>query len=363
MNNFSVNIIIAGGKTGGHLFPGIAIAQALIRKEKNARILFVGTGEEFEVSTLERYGFMHTRISSAGIKGKSIKGKLFSLVQIPVSVIQSIKIIKKFRPGAVLGVGGYSSGPVLLAARFLGVMTAIHEQNTVPGITNRILSGFVHVIFTSFKNTKGFASKKNMFYTGNPIRRMPELMAQASQEPDVSGKDKFTILVTGGSQGASSINRAFTGALKLMDNPEDFKIIHQTGKLDEKKVVEEYEKMGLTSFSDLSLGMPAVKAFFHDIPSLQAMADLIISRAGAGTISEITAKGKPCILVPYPYAADDHQRYNAKSLADDGAAFMIPDRDLSPELLMEKILFCKNNPQKLSLMAGAAKRLSMPMAD
>ncbi|MBF0231862.1 MAG: glycosyltransferase, partial [Desulfamplus sp.] len=164
-------IIIAGGKTGGHLFPGIAIAQAVLRIEPDANILFVGTGTSFEIQTLSRYNFAHKRISSAGIKGKGVLEKIKAVLQIPVSIIQSVNIIRKFRPDIVVGVGGFSSGPVVLGARLCGVTTAIQEQNSIAGITNKILASFAHVIFTSFKETKGLKQSTKIIHSGNPIRK------------------------------------------------------------------------------------------------------------------------------------------------------------------------------------------------
>ena len=360
MDKQPLAVLIAGGKTGGHLFPGIAIARALQRRESNTRILFVGTGGAFEVATLEREGFCHEAIVSYGIKGKSLVEKIASLARVPLSVVQAAKIIRRFAPDMVIGVGGYSSGPVVLAARLFNRKTAIHEQNTIPGITNRILSRFVHTVFTSFQNTRGLDGGKRVIFTGNPIRRAadaaepvaePEALPKASKED----RDPFTLLVTGGSQGASSINRAVVRAVQEMARfDEELLVIHQTGQRDEKEVGRAYQAMGITA---------VVKGFFHDMPAQQARADLIICRAGAGTLAEITALGKPSILVPYPHAADDHQRFNAAALADHGAAVMILDRDLSGEALSKAVLSLKNNPERLARMAEAAMQSAKPGAD
>ncbi len=377
-------MIIAGGKTGGHLFPGIAVAQAVLQINPNAEILFVGTGAPFETLTLKRYGFAHERITSAGIKGKGIIEKIKALVQIPISIIQAVKIVMYFKPDMVLGVGGFSSGPVVVAARLCGVKTAIHEQNSIAGITNRILEHFVDIIFTSFKETKRLTQNGKMVHTGNPIRKneMGSLIisdnykkdhneSESQNNPENGGEDnsdgnirKFTILVTGGSQGARSINTAFLEALKLIEYPEKYRIIHQTGATDEQRVLLEYQKMaqvpdlGISDkYDNISAG-----AFFNDMPQIQVSADLIICRAGAGTISEITAIGKPSLLVPYPHAADDHQTFNAKTLADNGAAWMVPDSLLSGEILKEKIEFGYSHPEQLSQMAQRAKELGSPFA-
>jgi len=393
-------IIIAGGKTGGHLFPGIAIAQAVLRVKTDAEILFVGTDAPFERGTLARYGFAHERISSAGIKGKGWGEKIRALLQIPLSLIQAAVIVRRFRPDIVVGVGGFSSGPVVLGARLCGVKTAIQEQNSIAGITNRILARFAHVIFTSFQETKGLMQSSRVIHTGNPIRRyemslsdkLPCPVGTTKNETDISLEDdkssfidkkssstdaeycekkRFTILVTGGSQGARSINTAFLEALQLMKYRGQYKIIHQTGATDEKRVLMAYnsiaDQKNPESFEQTNnFWNPeniSAKAFFNDMPKMQAIADLIICRAGAGTISEITAIGKAALLVPYPYAADDHQTYNAKSLSDRGAAWMVPDSHLSGEVLKERIEFAYTHPGEILKMAQKAKELGNPFAD
>ncbi|MBI9090426.1 MAG: undecaprenyldiphospho-muramoylpentapeptide beta-N-acetylglucosaminyltransferase [Desulfobacterium sp.] len=345
-----MKIIIAGGKTGGHLFPGIAIAQAFLRIDPRTEILFVGTGEAFEITTLERYGFSHTGITISGIKGKGIFDKIRSMAKIPGSLFQALSIINGFKPDLVMGVGGYSSGPVVLGARLWGALTAIQEQNAIPGITNRILSRFCHVVFTAFKTTQGLSNRAVTIHTGNPVRTQ----GPGEQTGPLRNSGRFNLLVTGGSQGAHSINQAVLGAVNLLTDPDALSIVHQTGKQDEKEVAERYREMGIKA---------TAKAFFNDMPGLMASADLIISRAGAGSISEITAMGKPSLLIPYPYAADDHQRYNARNVADQGACWMILDKDLTPEGLQETIEFSINNPDKLRSMGGAAKDMSMPDAD
>ena len=360
-----INIIITGGKTGGHLFPGIAIAQAILSIEPESRILFIGTNDKFETKTLDKYDFMHESISSIGIKGKTLSQKIQAVFTLPVSIIQARGIIKRFRPDLVIGVGGYSSGPVVLCSKICGIPTAIQEQNSVPGVTNRILAWIVDTVFTSFKDTKfdkdtklkhfyRFFNNKKIIYTGNPVRRNKNIQKPESICFQDERNNRFTILVTGGSQGAKSINTAFINAVKQIKSPEKFRIIHQSGYLDEKRVKEAYAKMQIPA---------TAKAFFHDMQEVQKMADLIICRAGAGTISELTCLGKPSILVPYPYAADDHQSLNAKALADSGAAWIIPDNKLNGTILLEKIECAINNPETLSVMAEKARQSARPDAD
>ncbi|MFH1156979.1 MAG: undecaprenyldiphospho-muramoylpentapeptide beta-N-acetylglucosaminyltransferase [Pseudomonadota bacterium] len=351
MADSGFRLLIAGGKTGGHLFPGIAVAEAVKNLDPHAAILFVGTGSRFEIDALEPYGFDHSAIVSSGIKGKGILEKLKALASVPVSLVQAAWIIRGFRPDVVLGVGGYSSGPVVLTARLMGIKTALQEQNAIPGITNRILAHMVHTIFTAFEETSGFPVGGKVAWVGNPVRRVPVrtgIDLESVREPG-----EFTVLITGGSQGASSINRAVLEAISMLDNPQGFRFIHQTGKMDEESVALAYEALGLRA---------RVKAFFQDMPRIQEQADLVICRAGAGTLSEITAKGKPSILIPFPYAADDHQRFNAMALVDQGAAVMILDRDLNGKILKQTLETLKNDPERLAAMAANAGRLSMPRA-
>ncbi|WP_457553745.1 undecaprenyldiphospho-muramoylpentapeptide beta-N-acetylglucosaminyltransferase [Desulfobacula sp.] len=348
------SIIITGGKTGGHLFPGIAIAHALERMNHTIDILFVGTTAPFETKTLEKYGYAHKSIISKPIKGGNIISKAFSISLILISLIQSMIIIKKVNPDFVLGVGGFSSFAVVLAAWILRVPTAIQEQNAFPGLTNRLLSKFTKTIFTSFKDTKGFAHNPKVVFVGNPVRKMGSIGSEDSQNLNNFDPDKFTLLVTGGSQGASSINNAFMEALELMDDTDQFNIIHQTGINDESKILQTYKRLKINA---------TAKAFFHNMPQFQGLADLVITRAGAGTISELCIKGIPAILVPFPHAADDHQTFNAKALEEQGAAVMLKNNLLTGHTLKKTMTDLINNKERLDHMAKMLKQLAMPDAD
>jgi len=267
-------------------------------------------------------------------------------------------ILARFKPDFVLGVGGFSSFAVVLAAWILRIPRAIQEQNSIPGITNRMLARFVDTIFTAFETTRGMDQNPKTRYVGNPIRQTssinPKDPSQESRSETAIKPGDFTILVTGGSQGAASINNAFIEAVRLMDDLSQIHIIHQTGLADEAKIRKAYGK--------LSLGA-TVQAFFHDMPSLQDSASLVITRAGASTISELCIKGLPAILVPFPHAADDHQTFNAKILADKGAAILIADHKLTGPLLKETIQRLMADTKKLKQMKIAIKQLAMPNAD
>ncbi len=357
--NNSYNILIAGGKTGGHLFPGIAVAQSLEMIKKEVNILFVGTNAPFEVKTLNTYGYSHKSIFSKPFKGGNPFTKAFSVGIILFSVLQSLVLLKSFKSDYVLGVGGFSSFAVVLAAWVLRIPTAIQEQNAIPGMTNRMLSRFAGTIFTSFEETDGFGNNPKVKYVGNPVRRSNEkaLQKEASdKELPVKNLDpnKFTILVTGGRQGAKQINDTFVGALKLMADPDRFNIIHQTGISNEKEIKKKYSQMNIKA---------NVKAFFNNMPKLQDIADLIITRAGAGIISEICAKGLPSIFIPFPYAADDHQTRNAKKLSDAEASILLHEKDLNEQNLKSKIEELSNDPERLAKMTARLKQFSKPNAD
>ncbi len=349
------HIIIAGGKTGGHLFPGIAVAQALKEKDPSTKILFVGTNAPFEIETLARYEFAHKSIISKPIKGKNIFAKAWSAGLVGISLIQALRIIIAFRADFILGVGGFSSFALVLAGRILFRETAIHEQNAFPGMTNRMLSKIALTRFISFKETKGMPENDTTFLVGNPVRRPLSDAAENTGTDDTVlkqiNKEDFLILVTGGSQGAASINGAFTDAVVMMEDTHRLFIIHQTGKNAEAQIQQFYAARDIRH---------KAAAFFYDMPAIQDRADLVISRAGAGTVSELCIKGKPAILVPYPHAADDHQTANAKFLADQGACIMIADKDLTGETLLAAVENLRHNTKKRSEMAETMKSLAMP---
>jgi len=353
MMNSPFNLIITGGKTGGHLFPGIATAEALRQLNPDANILFVGTDAPFEIQTLEKYGFAHKSIYSKPIKGKNPLGKLFSMGIILVSLIQSLILMHRFKPDFVLGVGGFSSFAVVTAAWILGIPRAIQEQNAFPGLTNRKLARFADLIFTSFENTRGWAGHPKIKYVGNPVRKTPVQESETGLETEGPRPDQTFLLVTGGSQGATSINTAFMNALTLMDGRDKLYIVHQTGIQDEAVIRQKYADLKIRA---------RVGAFFHDMPQIQKRARLAVTRAGAGIISELCVLGLPAILIPFPHAADDHQTFNAKALEEQGAAVLIKDRDLNGNTLKQAIESLITDQKRLDLMSEKLKGLAKPDA-
>jgi UDP-N-acetylglucosamine--N-acetylmuramyl-(pentapeptide) pyrophosphoryl-undecaprenol N-acetylglucosamine transferase len=347
------NILIAGGKTGGHLFPGIAVAQAIRKLQPSARILFAGTNAPFEKNTLKTYGFDHTSIFARPVKGGSLFQKLYGLAIIVVSLIQSLWIVWRFKPDVVLGVGAFSSFAVVLAAWILRVPTAIQEQNASPGMTNRMLARFCDTIFTAFESTNELAQNPKTRFVGNPVREQDPFQDMDAPWLSDIKPDDFILLVTGGSQGASSINRAVVDMAGRMTDIRNLYIIFQTGAADEARVKERLQSLEIRA---------RVQAFFYNMPSLLDRTDLVICRAGAGTIFELAIKAVPAILVPFPHAADDHQTVNARFFADKGAALVMADRDLSGHALYKTVTALQSDPGRRSLMADAMKQMAKPDA-
>ncbi|MFO7970326.1 MAG: undecaprenyldiphospho-muramoylpentapeptide beta-N-acetylglucosaminyltransferase [Desulfobacterales bacterium] len=351
-----LRIVIAGGGTGGHLFPGIALAQEFTASNPNNRLLFVGTGKPFETTALSKAGFAHKSITSEGIKGRGILNQTKSVLKIPKGILESVMILKQFRPDLVVGVGGYSAGPLVAGAWLLGIKIVLHEQNILSGITNRMLSRLADRIYVSFDDIPAGFNPKKVLYTGNPVRREILQFPSNQKEGEIDDSPqprRFTILILGGSQGAHSINMAVLDAIDKIKDKAKFFFLHQTGLKDETRVKTEYERYGV-SFK--------VQAFFTDMARQYHNADLVICRAGATTVAEIKAVGKGAIFIPFPFAADNHQVLNARSLENAGAAEMILEKDLNGNALAERINFYASSPDTLRQMASRTRDLSRPDA-
>jgi len=346
-----IRVVIAGGGTGGHLFPGIAVAQEFLVRNPENSVLFIGTGKPFEISVLSETGFAHKRITAEGLKGRGIWNQVVSISKIPKGIVESVLILKQFKPHLVIGVGGYSAGPLVMGAWFLGIKIVLHEQNILPGITNRILSCFADRIYVSFEETKFEVTPKKIRFTGNPVRKEIVQCAKAKNNADFKVLKKqglFTILILGGSQGAHSINMAILEALEYIGDKEKIFFVHQTGAQDENQVKQAYGRHGIANDT---------RSFFKDMARQYQNADLIICRAGATTVAEITAIGKGVIFIPFPYAADNHQVLNARSLEKAGAAEMILEKDLSGKVIAERINHYAREPEVLDRMASRSRDL------
>jgi len=352
----AVKIVIAGGVTGGHLFPGIAIAQEFISKDRDNRVLFISSGNALEQSMLAETGFNLRTISVQGIKGRGIRNQVLSVLLLPKGLLASFRHLIRFKPDLVISVGSYSAGPVAIAAWLLGMKMVLHEQNILPGITNRILSRFADRVYLSFGNGATGLNPKKIRYSGNPVRK--EILTGESEQKDskitdAKSKRPFTVLITGGSQGAHNINLSVIDSLRHIKQKGDYWFVHQTGSQDEEMVKIAYDRHGIKG---------TVQPFFKDMAEQYHKADLVICRSGATTVAEITAAGKAAILIPFPYAADNHQVLNARSLANVGAAEMILEPYLNGKLLARRIEHYASSSDMLRQMAQNANKLGKPNA-
>jgi len=345
-----MKMIIAGGGTGGHLFPGVAVAEAFLKQDRHNEVLFVGTERGLEKRVLPELGYPLATLDVEGIKGRTWKNSLAAALKIPKSMMQAFRLIRNFSPAVVLGVGGYASGPAVLAAHLMGIKTAIAEQNAIPGVTNRILGRFVDKIFVSFPDREQWFPPDKTVVTGNPIRAS-FVTATAGVRQD---KDLFHILVFGGSQGAHAINIVLPAATALLgDLRHRVQIVHQTGAKDVAEVRAAYEKLGINA---------TVHPFIMDMARACREADLLICRAGATSVAEITVMGKASILIPFPFAIHDHQTKNAEVLVRAEAAMMIPERELNGESLAAAITGLLGNPERITAMSARSKALGRPRA-
>jgi len=351
-----LSLVIAGGGTGGHLFPGIAVAEQVLGTHKDSQIHFIGTGNPFETRVLNQKGFAHERIQVKPLKGKSKLHQAVALATIPTSVAASLKILNRIRPDAVLGVGGYSAGPVVMAAWILGIPRALHEQNKIPGMTNRLLASLANRIYISFENTEIHTQAHKIKLTGNPVRKdifKSEQVDSVGTDLTPLSQNRFTVLIIGGSQGAHRINTTMIGALAHFESNPNLAFIHQTGIDDESTVRQAYRTHNMVA---------TVQPFFDDMHNCYHQADLVICRAGASTVAELALLGKRVIFIPYPFAADDHQAINAGQLVAAGAAEMILEKDLTAMGLANAIQAHMHQPQKGRLMAANLKKRARPHA-
>lgn len=340
-----MRLLLSGGGTGGHLFPAIAVAEECLKCSDKKDLLFVGTKAGLEAKLIPEQGWPIRYVSSGGIKGRGPFGAIAGLFKAFLGLLQSIRIIADFRPGVILGMGGYASAPAIVAGRLLGISSAIHEQNAMPGLTNRVLGHFVNRVFLTYPESGRFFSTAKTIVTGNPVRK--EFFEGSLKAKEKNSK--FTIFVFGGSRGAHRINEIVSEAMTGPLNSDKIKLIHQTGQKDLEHVTTQYKEAGIDA---------EVQPFINDMPGAYIKSDLVICRAGATTIAELMAMGKPSMLIPYPYAADDHQAKNAQALVDAGAAEMILESDLNKGLLAERIKSLMADKKRVSQMGKMAAELS-----
>lgn len=355
-----MRIIVSGGGTGGHIYPALTIVRAIQKKIPDAEFLYVGTKDGLEADIVPKEGIPFETVNIQGFKRSLTPENLVRGARAFGGVVKAMGIVRRFKPDVAIGTGGYVCGPILLASSLMRIPTLIQEQNVMPGVTNRLLARFVSCIAMGTKEAAEHFPKGKRVFTGNPIRE--EVMRARSED----GKEMFgldpkakTVLVSGGSRGARSINRAMVGVLAHYADRDGVQILHVTGKAGYDETMQSLKEAGV----DLdAAGNLFVEPYLYNMPQALACADVAVFRAGAIGIAELTARGVPSILVPYPFAAANHQEMNARAIATAGAARMILDRELTAERLLSVLAELLSEDAKLKRMAKAAKKLGRPKA-
>ena len=342
----SRTILVAAGGTGGHLYPGIAVADELRRRDASARVVFAGTPRGLESRIVPGAGYPLELLPILPLNGVGLGRTLLGLLALPLGLVRALGLVLRLRPTAVLGVGGYAGGPVALVAALLGVRTVILEPNAKPGFTNRVLRPFVDAAACAWEDARAFYGDKGVL-TGNPVRGG---FAALQAKPPGALK---TVLVFGGSQGSRVLNDAITSALAHLPGPERLRLVHQTGPRQRDTVAAAYAQAGREA---------EVVAYLDDMEARFGAADLVVARSGATTCAELQAAGKPAVLVPFARAADDHQRVNAKAMEAKAAAVVVEEKELTGESLARAIASLLQDDVRLAAMGRAARALSRPDA-
>lgn len=348
-----MNVLLAGGGTGGHLYPGIAVAREMLRRDPTLVIIFAGTAAGLESKVIPQEGFTLDLIRSGGLKGKSLRDLVRGVATLPLSALDAWTVLTRRRPDVVIGLGGYSSGPVVLLAALRGIPTMVLEQNAVPGLTNRILSRVVRAAAVTYEATLPFFGRKG-FVSGNPVRATFFEAGAGASRSRKPAETPIRVLIFGGSQGAHAINVAMVAAAPALTRSGiPLAMTHQTGPRDLDLVRDGYRAAGLDA---------RVEPYLYAMDREMREADVVVCRAGATTLAEIAAAGCASIVVPFPWATDDHQRKNAEVLARAGAAERIDQNDLTGEELARRIVALARDPDRRSAMATSVRRFARPDA-
>jgi len=351
-----LRVLIAGGGTGGHLYPGIAIAEAVTAE--GGEVLFVGTKRGLEGKLVPEAGFALELLDITGLKRAGLRGTLRSLVRLPRAFAASRRILRRFRPDVVVGVGGYASGPLVLAAALGGYPTAIQEQNSRPGFTNRVLGRFARRVFVAFDEARRRFGRRKVRLIGNPVRRrfLGRLEAADAAAAESRPAAAPTILILGGSQGSHAVNEIASATVQVLHaRGQAPRVVHQTGPVEEDRMRLYYDALGMGPRVE-------VRAYIDDMPAALSRASLVVARAGALTLAELAIVGRPAILFPLPTAADDHQTLNALEFERAGAAVMLPQYETSPSQLADVVEQLLGDPARRASMAEAMRRLARPDA-
>ena len=346
-----MRLLIAGGGTGGHLYPGIAVAEEIVRR--GGEVLFVGTSRGLEARAVPAAGYALELLEVSGLKRVGPMAILRSLFRLPKAFLRSLSILRRFRPDVVLGVGGYASGPLVLAAALWGYPSAIQEQNSVPGITNRILSRLVRVVMVAFDEARRFFPAGNVETVGNPVRsKLVTTLTAGGADANAGPR----IFVVGGSQGARAVNDLVMTAVEVLANSGSLPaLVHQTGPSDESRCNERYRVLGLADRIE-------VRPFIDDMAAEYHRASLVIARAGALTLAELAIAGRPAVLIPLPTATDDHQSKNAARFAQAGAAIVLNQSTSTGAELAQLLSDLLADSGRRQAMATAMRSLARPKA-
>jgi UDP-N-acetylglucosamine--N-acetylmuramyl-(pentapeptide) pyrophosphoryl-undecaprenol N-acetylglucosamine transferase len=349
-----LRVLIAGGGTGGHLYPGIAVAEAIAAA--GGEVSFVGTERGLETRLIPQAGFPLELMKVSGLKRMGLAAFLRGLGRLPGAFLESRRILRRRRPDVVLGVGGYASGPLVLTAALSGIPTAIQEQNSVPGFTNRVLGRFARRVFVAFEDAAPAFAGRKVRFTGNPVRRslIERAAALGAQPPPAGG----SVLILGGSQGSHAVNELASGMVRVLDARGRLPpIVHQTGPDEVERMKVHYAAFGYDG-----LGRVRVQPFIDDMPAALADAALVVARAGALTLAELAIMRRPAILIPLPTAADDHQTVNAYAFQRAGAAVLLPQADASATRLGDLVDEILGAPERHNEMAAAMATMARTTA-
>jgi len=342
-----LRILVAGGGTGGHLYPGIAIAEE-VKAATGGEAVFVGTERGLEKRLIPAAGFPLELVKVSGLKRMGVRGLLRGLVRLPGAFFESARILRRHRPDVVLGVGGYASGPLVFAAALLGYPTAIQEQNSLPGFTNRVLGKLVRRVFVAFDDAAARFARRKVRFTGNPVRRS-FLDRVAGAATDDSGG---SIVILGGSQGSRAVNELATGLVRVLDARGRLPpVIHQTGADQFNEMQVNYAALGYGDRVD-------IRAYIDDMPAVLSKAAVCVARAGALTLAELAIMRRPAVLIPLPTAADDHQTMNARAFERAGAALVLPQAEASATRLGDLVDEILQDPARRAKMAAAMGALA-----
>ena len=356
-----MKVLLAGGGTGGHIYPAVTIARELQAQKPDCQILFVGTAQGLEADIIPKEGFPFTTIEVQGFQRKLSWDTLRTIGRLITSLAQCRRILRDYKPDVVIGTGGYVCGPIVFMASLWGIPTVIQEQNVIPGITNKLLARFVKLVLLGYLEAARYLPRgAKVVATGNPVR--PDIVS-ADRGGCISALGlnpcKRTILVAGGSRGARTINEAMLQVYRDFAENNDIQILHATGSGEFEGLKNQAQQLGIDWQRN---GNIILKPYLYNMPDAMAAADLIVYRAGAIGLAEIAVRGLPAVLIPYPYAAENHQEHNARLVEKNGAAVVITDQELSGERLSATIRQLLSQPGRLEDMAAASRDLGRPQA-